>query len=202
MTFILWEGTARLKNSRGNIYLPLISICSKNYSHTASRSYCNFSTAKLELPGLCLPSCTRELTRGSHWPPGIVFNYCFSLGDDLLPQQFWQPGMCPSWHTGNSLSPLVCTGNKKWLWETSLREASLRWVVWAIFFDSWPFGGWARAQRSISASRKTASLQRLAPPQSPFNPVPGRSAECRSATIAKLCPSGTVALPLPDPPLH
>lgn len=45
MTFILWEGTARLKNSRGNIYLPLISICSKNYSHTASRSYCNSTGA-------------------------------------------------------------------------------------------------------------------------------------------------------------
>lgn len=185
MTFILREGRARLKKGRGDIYLPPISICSKNYSHTARRSYCNFTTAKLELPGLCIPSCTRKLTRGSRWPPGIVFNYCFSLGDGLLPQQFWQPGMCPSWHIGKEL---FVTSGLYWQWEMTVggkpegsqpEVGGLSSLPWQLTL--WQKGKKARAHRNISASRKAASPQRGTPPQSLFEklaPERGWMGEC------------------------
>lgn len=140
MIFILCEGIARLKRREGVtstfFLLPFVpKIIPTQQAHlTVILLLQNWISLACE----CLPV-------SDSWHVGVT-----GLQDFFLITVFhWVMVSCHS-SSGSQECALLDTLEiicHLWFvltmrndWGTSLREASLRWVVWATFLDSWPFG--------------------------------------------------------------
>lgn len=155
------------EKGRGDIYLPPVSICSKHYSHTASRSYCNFTTTKLEL-------CA-YLPVPDSWHMGVI-----GLQELFLIIVFhWAMVFC---HSSGSQEcalfdtlEIICH-----LWFVLAMRNDCGWQAWRKpACGGWPGrssltagpleeGQNGRGTQEHLRSRKAAPTQRLTPPQSLF----------------------------------